>query len=64
MATISADQASIHLHEPNSEEREKALHGQDARSYYATCRDAAGKTIFDAFKVAPAPFSKGAAGHR
>jgi hypothetical protein len=64
VAAITEDQAWIYLHEPTSWEREKALHGQDARAYYATCRDAAGRTIFDTFKVAAAPSTKGDAGHR
>ena len=58
VASITDDQVWIYLQEPTSWEREKALHGQDARTYYATCRDAAGKTIFDAFKVAPAQSPK------
>jgi hypothetical protein len=57
---ISSDQRSVQLRGPGSEGPAdhpmyglKALAGPDWKSFYETCRDPAGKTIFDYFREEP-----------
>jgi hypothetical protein len=55
MGVLSTDQTAVFLREPTSYERESVLSGEDPKRYYATCRDASGKGLFDVLKPLPHP---------
>lgn len=53
VAKLSEDQATLLLLEPRTSPSSVSP-GKDPKAYYATCRDRAGKTIFDVFRLPPA----------
>jgi len=55
MGVLSTDQTVVFLREPTSYERESVLPGEDPKRYYATCRDASGKSLFDVLEPLPYP---------
>jgi hypothetical protein len=64
LGRLSDDQKTVFLATPDSYEAPLILHGQEPRTYYATCRDAAGRGFFDVFSPSPdGPAFAGKAGN-
>ena len=59
----AADQSAVFLAKPDttSYEYQTLLAGKDAKTYYASCRDASGRTFFETFKPIDEPAETAAA---